>query len=249
MGKITYYSAANGGFEQFTGVPYEQADCIGCHSSTDGRPPVSGRTCDRCHTTAVPQLGADDVDATWDPATSVCLGCHSRQKAEMGLGFSDVHRDMGFDCMDCHSLGDVMGDGNEYLTYQDIGAIDTQCTDCHDASTHSTASDPHAGDVACASCHAQTIIKCNNCHFAAELSGDGKIFYGPPTVNWMWLGNRPKRDGSGTEVYPVNSRTTRSSRSDTSRRTRSRTRAGTAWTATTTLAARTRRSRTTTMMG
>lgn len=208
MGKITYYSAANGGFERLTGVPYTQAFCAGCHSSTDGRPPVSGRTCDRCHSTTDPQLGADDVDDSWDPVTSVCLGCHSRQKAEMGAGWTDVHRTMGFGCMNCHSLGDVHGDGNEYAGLQDIGAIDANCTNagCHDPATFThPAGDPHGGDVSCAACHAQTVTTCNNCHFEAELSGDGKVYPKPPKTGWMMLGNRFKRDGSGeTEVYPVN---------------------------------------------
>jgi hypothetical protein len=57
----------------------------------------------------------------------VCNGCHSRQGLEKSL-YSDVHRDMGFDCMACHTLEDVMGDGTEYLSLQDIGAIDSECT-------------------------------------------------------------------------------------------------------------------------
>jgi hypothetical protein len=208
MGKITYYSAANGGYERLTGVPYETAFCAGCHSSTDGRPPVSGRTCDRCHATNDPQLGVEDVDDSWDPATSKCLSCHSRQKAEMGAGWSDVHRTMGFGCMTCHTLGDVHGDGTQYDGLQDIGAIDANCTNsgCHSPTTFThPAGDPHSGDVSCAACHAQTVTTCNNCHFEAELSGDGKVFPGPPKTGWMMLGNRFKRDGSGeTEVYPVN---------------------------------------------
>jgi hypothetical protein len=213
QGKIEYYSAANGGFERFTGKPYTDPGCIGCHSSTDGRPPVSGRTCDRCHTTADPQLGAEDVDDSWDPATSKCLSCHSRQKAEIGAwppwdpptAWTDVHRDMGFGCMDCHTPEDVHGDGTAYNSLQDIGAIDANCTNCHDPADHSTSTDPHAGAVACASCHAQTVTTCNNCHFEAELAGAGKVFPTPPKSGWILLANRLKRDGSGeTEVYPAN---------------------------------------------
>ncbi|MCL7970514.1 MAG: hypothetical protein M8866_00295, partial [marine benthic group bacterium] len=206
-GKITYYSAANGGFERLTGVPYETAFCIGCHSSTDGRPPVSGRTCDRCHSTADPQLGANDVDDSWDPATSVCLSCHSRQKNELGLGWSDVHRDMGFGCMACHTNEDVHGDGTQYDGLQDLGAIDANCETCHDAGAGFVhpAGDPHDGAVSCAACHAQTVVTCNSCHFESEINGDGKVFPKPPKTGWLMLANRLKRDGSGeTEVYPAN---------------------------------------------
>jgi len=204
-GKTTYYNTVpNRGFEERTNVAYQSLACIGCHSSTSGLAPVSGRTCDRCHDTVDPQLG-DVVNTSW--TDGVCNGCHSRQGLEKSL-YTDVHRDMGFDCMTCHTLEDVMGDGNEYLSLQDIGAIDSECTDCHDAGsgfTHPAGADPHSGDVACASCHAQSIVTCNNCHFEAQVNNTGKFFLKPPAHNWMWLGNRFKRDGSGeTEVYPIN---------------------------------------------
>jgi len=201
-GKTTYYNTVpNRGFEERTNVAYADLACQGCHSAASGLAPVSGRTCDRCHDTVDPQLGAV-VNTSW--TDGVCNACHSRQGLEKSL-YSDVHRDMGFDCMSCHTLGDVMGDGNEYLSLQDIGAIDSECTDCHDASAHSVAADPHGGDVACASCHAQSTVTCNNCHFEAQVNNTGKFFLKPPAHNWMWLGNRFKRDGSGeTEVYPIN---------------------------------------------
>jgi len=204
-GKTTYYNEENGGFERFTGVPYEDLACIGCHSAASGLAPVSGRTCDRCHDTADPGLG-DVVNSGWDDG--VCLGCHSRQKLEVNLGFSDVHRDAGFDCMSCHTLEDVHGDGNEYASMQEVGAIDASCDDCHNAGNnfeHPAGTDPHGGDVACAACHAQSAVTCNNCHFEAQVNNTGKFFLTPPKGGWLWLGNRLKRDGSGeTEVYPVN---------------------------------------------
>ena len=59
--------------------------------------------------------------------------------------------------------------------------------------------------MACASCHAQTVVTCNSCHFESEINGDGKVFPKPPKTGWMMLANRLKRDGSGeTEVYPAN---------------------------------------------
>lgn len=204
-GKTTFYNTVpNEGFERYTEVPYDQLACQGCHSASSGLGPVNGRTCDRCHDTAEPGLGAE-VNSSW--TDGVCLGCHSRQKLEVNLGYSDVHRDMGFDCMSCHTLEDVHGDGTEYNSLMDIGAIDAACTNCHNAENGFThpAGDPHGGAVACASCHAQTSVTCNNCHFEAQVNNTGKFFLTPPTAGWMWLGNRLKRDGSGeTEVYPVN---------------------------------------------
>ena len=204
-GKTTYYNVENNGFERFTGVPYEDLACIGCHSAASGLGPVNGRTCDRCHTTADPGLG-DQVNSSW--TDGVCLGCHSRQTLEWeGAGFSDVHRDAGFDCMRCHSLEDVHGDGNQYSSLQEVGAIDARCENCHNAENGFTHPANHHDDgrVACAACHAQSSVTCNNCHFEAQVNNTGKFFLTPPAKNWLWLGNRLKRDGSGeTEVYPIN---------------------------------------------
>ena len=205
-GKTTFYDAIpNRGFEEATGVAYASLACVGCHSTASGLPPVSGRSCDRCHDTADPQLG-DEVDTDWD--TGVCIGCHSRQNLEKNLGYSDVHRDMGFECKTCHGLEDVHGDGTAYDGLMDIGAIKAACENCHDAGAGFVhpAGDPHGGAVACASCHAQSAVTCNNCHFEAQVPPiTGKFFLTPPAHDWLWLGNRLKRDGSGeTEVYPVN---------------------------------------------
>ncbi|MGD2122553.1 MAG: fibronectin type III domain-containing protein, partial [Gemmatimonadota bacterium] len=130
MGKQTFYNAIpNGGFESLTGIPYDDLVCKGCHTPGFAGGAVKGeRGCQSCHETDDPQLGAE-VDAT---LTGVCGPCHSRQKAEAFVhGFSDVHRDAGMDCMACHTLGDVHGDGNEYVSMLDPGAMDTKCADCH----------------------------------------------------------------------------------------------------------------------
>lgn len=208
-GKTTFYDVVpNRGFEEYTGVAYAELACIGCHSTASGLPPVGGRSCDRCHDEVDPQLG-DEVDTDW--ITGVCIGCHSRQNLERVRGWSDVHRDMGFDCMSCHTLEDVHGDGNEYDGLMDVGAIDANCTNagCHNDTegfAHPAGANPHGEAVACASCHARSSVTCNNCHFEAQVPPiTGKYFLTPPADDWMWLGNRFKRDGSGeTEVYPVN---------------------------------------------
>jgi hypothetical protein len=207
QGKTAFYNEVpNRGFEEYTGIAYSELACIGCHDSSSGLPPVAGRTCDRCHDTVDPQLG-DEVDSNW--TDGVCIGCHSRQKLERDLGYNDVHRTMGFECDDCHGNEDVHGDGTEYDGLMDIGAIKAACENCHSAGTgfvHPAGVDPHGGAVACASCHAESAVTCNNCHFEAQVPPiTGKFFHKPPAHNWLWLGNRLKRDGSGeTEVYPVN---------------------------------------------
>jgi predicted CXXCH cytochrome family protein len=207
-GKPTFYNASNGGFERFTGVPYDQLSCKNCHQSiTDG-------DCTACHVgDPDPQLGA----VIEDQAT-VCGACHGRQGSEVALGFGDVHRDAGVTCSGCHSLEDVHGDGNEYASMLDDGAVDAACENCHnldsdppiDPATHSG----HGDALDCSTCHMKTVTTCYNCHFETELDFDRKVFYGPPPYpgpaaagnSWVFLGNRVYGDGS-TEVHLMNMQT------------------------------------------
>ena len=211
-GKATFYSATDG-FEQFTDVPYDQLACKNCHQTiTDG-------DCTACHTEENPTLGA-----TIEDEEAVCLACHSRQAAEVNLGFTDVHRDsdaeifQGNACSACHGLEDVHGDGNEYDSMLDDGAIDAACENCHNANsdppidpaTHSG----HGDALDCSTCHMKTVVTCYNCHFETELDFDFKAFYGGPPFpgpaaagnSWVFLGNRVYGDGS-TEVHAMNMQT------------------------------------------
>lgn len=177
QGKRTFYdSIPNRGFARFTGQGYDELTCKNCHT-----PSVTGG-CAACHETADPGLG-DEVN------TSRCMGCHGRQGAEVAQGFSDVHRDAGMGCMDCHSLGDVHGDGNVYQSQLDPGAIDAKCENCHatvpDNSYHSV----HGGNMECAACHTQSIITCHNCHWETFEQTNVRKAYGQ-FKNYRLLLNR-----------------------------------------------------------
>jgi predicted CXXCH cytochrome family protein len=185
QGKQTFYdSVPNRGFERFTQIAYEDLSCKNCHlpSSTGG--------CSSCHTTDTPELGAD-VDAS---LTGVCGSCHSRQVAETRAPtgaprYSDVHRDAGMDCMTCHTLGDVHGDGTAYASMLVDGAIDPTCEDCHSTIASNAYHTNHANTVDCTACHTQSVITCYNCHFETEVEKDFKKAYGQFT-NWRFLLNR-----------------------------------------------------------
>ena len=204
-GKPTFYNASNGGFERFTGVPYDQLACSGCHQS------ITAGDCTACHVgDPNPQLGAVIEDQA-----SVCGACHGRQGSEVGLGFTDVHRDAGVSCSGCHGLEDVHGDGNVYASMLDDGAVDAACENCHNANstppidpaTHSG----HGEALDCSTCHMKTVTTCYNCHFETELDFDRKVFYGPPPYpgpaaagnSWAFLGNRVYGDGT-TKVHLMN---------------------------------------------
>lgn len=177
-GMERYYEARTAGFERQTHIPYADLNCKTCHlpSFTGG--------CKSCHGTDSPGLGAQ-VDAS---LSGPCGTCHSRQKAEANL-YSDVHRAKGMGCMDCHTLGDVHGDGKAYLSMNEEGAIDPKCEDCHKQVQNHNFHSAHADDMECAVCHTQSVISCYNCHFETEVYGKKKIPYGQMR-DWNFLINR-----------------------------------------------------------
>ena len=123
-GKGTWYNDSDG-FGNVVTVAYTDLPCADCHNKAlweDAGTTWSEPGCLDCHRS---EPGDAVADAT-------CLGCHSRQSTEVALGLTDVHRDgLGMGCMDCHSQGDVHGDGNAYPTMFAPGAIDAKCADCH----------------------------------------------------------------------------------------------------------------------
>ncbi|MEJ5251891.1 MAG: hypothetical protein HPY54_08975 [Chthonomonadetes bacterium] len=189
LGKATWYSRANGGFESLTNIPITSMTCMRCHPGTkaDGTPidPATYQPgCDDCHTSP----GSPVSDQT-------CLKCHSRQAREMQF-YTDVHRQKGFRCMSCHTLEDVHGDGTQYASWLDEGAVKVKCEHCHRSLASNTAHDIHKEDVDCTACHTQSIVSCYNCHLQSEIQGDVKR---PHTVlkDYMLL---LRRKGSG-KVY------------------------------------------------
>jgi hypothetical protein len=173
-----WYSQEQNGFEQFTGVPYEQLACGGCHT-----------TCQSCH---------DGEPGSTKVSDDKCKVCHSRQQTEISLGYSDVHRDAGMGCTDCHSLLEVHGDGNAYNSMFEAGARNVNCQTCHGAvSSHVEEHQVHQDNIACQSCHMESSVTCVNCHFKAEIEDRQKIAAGK-FHGWQFLGNWEGK------VYPFN---------------------------------------------
>lgn len=172
-GKDFWYGSENGGFEQFTNVPIEELGCTDCHGPTDANgdlyEPWEGSDCKDCHATA----------SDWSVSEDQCLGCHGRQSREAALGFTDVHREMGMPCWTCHGSGDIHGDGTEYDSMLQPGAIDVDCEDCHDESGVALPEDhpdydPHDGKLHCTACHSKSVITCYNCHFESQVESHVK---------------------------------------------------------------------------
>jgi len=200
QGKATWYSAANGGFESLTNIPMEDLPCQNCHAATyaDGTA-VDAATyepgCDDCHV-----IPGDAV------AQTVCLGCHSRQGAEINLSgntnpdvanlFTDVHREAGMECMDCHTSREMhdFTSTDPVNSMAEAGVFDVACMNeaCHQTNYPSNTSHTiHADKVDCNACHSKTVTTCYNCHFESMTDASKKRFYGPPPLNgFAFLLNR-----------------------------------------------------------
>ena len=177
-GKETFYSAENGGFEKLTGIPIEELGCKKCHAKTkaDGTPIKTEEykpDCYDCHKTP-----GDEVE------DKVCLGCHGRQGVELKLEkkmpelFSDVHREAGLGCTDCHTADDVHGVGEEGKSSLLESTIKAKCENCHEAEKN-TAHLLHKEKVDCKACHVKTVISCYNCHLDSLVEAHVKRPYAP----------------------------------------------------------------------
>jgi hypothetical protein len=195
-GKNYWYGEATGGFEQFTNVPIEDLGCVQCHGPTDANgdpyPPDYEPSCADCHAT----------ESAWEVSQDQCLSCHGRQNTLINvLGYTDVHRTMGFECWDCHTVDDMHGDGTEYESMLQPGAVDADCEDCHDTlpPEHSDY-DPHGGDLHCSACHEQTVVSCYNCHFESQVEEHIKRAK-QPLHDFVILANREKDGKVGTMSF------------------------------------------------
>ena len=199
QGKITAYSAENGGAELITGIPIQEVGCLKCHPGTyaDGTevdPATYEPGCRDCH-----------AQAGDTPPQEQCLKCHSRQGLEMRLGYRDVHREAGMGCTDCHNQADAHGDGTRYASFLEPGAVHVRCDDCHregggaptppESAPHSI----HNEKLDCTACHTQSVVTCFNCHFESIAEAHVKRMYSWVS-GYQLLLNRKLEDGR-TRVY------------------------------------------------
>ena len=208
VGKDSWYNDGDG-FSSVVTVNYSDLPCADCHNKAaweDAGKTWSEPNCLDCHESTPGDAVAD----------STCLGCHSRQGTEITLGLTDVHRDvLNMGCMDCHTQGDVHGDGEAYPTMFAPGAIDAKCQDCHGETDLAGLNDfhdaRHMDAIDCSACHMTSAIACYNCHFDNEADDTGTIlhakfasakFGGPGEKAWRFLVNRVTDDLGNTKIFP-----------------------------------------------
>ncbi|MFC2134436.1 hypothetical protein ACFLTH_07440 [Bacteroidota bacterium] len=152
-----WYSEEEGGLEKISGVPYEEHNCSNCHV----------KSCEACHEKKDDVNGGFTVQRV--KSHDVCLKCHfvenmELRKLEKENQSVDVHFQMGMECMDCHSLREMHGDGKIYNTFQQNGASDTRCENCHQELDATESHTVHNGKLHCNACHMENSVTCYNCH-------------------------------------------------------------------------------------
>ena len=190
-----WYSKENGGLETVTGIPFSKLTCKNCH--------VSG--CDKCH--KVEKDGKARYSTKAAGNQSMCLKCHGRQKKVMTIDDSanqqDIHFSMDMECMDCHTQREMHGDGIEYVSHKQLGAMDTKCENCHDDIKPTDSHTVHKEKLDCKACHVRHVVSCTNCHFDT-LVNEGKRA-AIPVSGWVFLMNHRGKVSSATmQTFVVN---------------------------------------------
>ena len=174
-----WYDKSNGGLETVTGVPYSELGCKNCHVAS----------CDGCHKTDIEGKAAYSTKAAKDQA--MCLKCHAREASMMKIdkveNHEDVHVLAGMQCMDCHTGSDVHGNGTEYASMKQVGALSPKCEGCHEKIAQTTSHTVHAGKLDCKACHVRQVVSCTNCHFETLLKTDKRVAV--PVSGWVFLMN------------------------------------------------------------
>jgi hypothetical protein len=153
-GIISSYAKENNGLEKLTG---KNAVEIGCD-----KPECHVKECDVCHTDTLSGRPVYSVDRAKSEVS--CKFCHGDNKESQ-----DTHFARGMKCMDCHSSREIHGDGKEYSSYNEPGAMDTKCENCHTSVGKSKSHDIHKDKVDCAVCHTSEFTTCYNCHIDSWL--------------------------------------------------------------------------------
>ena len=175
-----WYDKANGGLETITGIPYSETGCSKCHVSS----------CDACHKTDVNGKSRYSTEAA--KKQDKCLSCHAREahmimKIDKELNTPDVHFAKGMSCMDCHTAREIHGDGVEYKSMKEQGAMDVKCEQCHGSLPKSASHKIHGNRLDCKACHVRHVVSCNSCHIETMLKEKKRVSL--PVSGWKFLMN------------------------------------------------------------
>jgi len=178
-GMAYWYDKANGGLETVTGIPYQDLDCKNCHV----------KSCDACHRTTIDDKPIYSIMAAKKEET--CLRCHKRVATILQIDKNNnqqnVHSAKGMGCMDCHDARETHGDGVEYKSMRQQGAMDAKCQKCHGTVTPSISHKVHRDKLDCNACHVRHVVSCTNCHIETIIKEGKRVSI--PVSGWVFLIN------------------------------------------------------------
>jgi hypothetical protein len=180
-GMAHWYDQANGGLETLTGIPYDspKLDCLNCHV----------KSCDVCHKTAEGEKSFYTVKAAANQ--EMCLKCHKREigimKMDKDTGQEDVHFVKQMKCKDCHTAKEAHGDGIEYNSMKQPGAMDAKCENCHKSAPQTSSHQIHNNKLECEACHVRHVVSCSNCHMDTLVREGKRVSI--PLTGWVFLMN------------------------------------------------------------
>ncbi|MBN2775187.1 MAG: hypothetical protein JXR31_13100, partial [Prolixibacteraceae bacterium] len=175
-----WYGKEQGGLESVIDVPYEKAGCTKCHVAS----------CDACHKTIVDGKPVYSTEEARKQET--CLKCHAREssmilKIDKNANTPDVHVQAGMTCVDCHTSREFHGDGVEYQSMKQHGAMDVKCTNCHESVSESQSHTVHGDKLDCNACHVRHVLSCTNCHVETMVKTGKRVAV--PVSGWKFLMN------------------------------------------------------------
>jgi hypothetical protein len=197
---MRYWYEKDDGFMQITGVPYDELSCKNCHI----------KTCDPCH--AEKKGEAMTFSTEKARKTETCLPCDGREALSMKFDKqadkNDVHFAADMACADCHEGEDVHGNGKEYTSMRQKGALNARCENCHKKESEEApafdtdiiAHKQHNKSHHCAACHVQSTMACMNCHFGEFLATGKKKGNFIPAKDWLLLINYEGKITSATAM-------------------------------------------------
>jgi hypothetical protein len=89
--------------------------------------------------------------------------------------------------MDCHSSREIHGDGVEYISLKQPGAMDTKCEKCHPSVKPTDSHTVHGDKLDCKACHIRHVVSCTNCHFDTFVKEGKRVAI--PVSGWVFLMN------------------------------------------------------------
>lgn len=180
-GMAYWYDKDRGGLETISGIPYDspKLDCLNCHITS----------CDKCHRVEADKKFSYSAKAARNQ--EICLSCHKREavvaKIDKAANQQDVHAAKNMQCMDCHTARELHGDGTEYASMKQHGAMDAGCEKCHSSVTPSTSHKIHGDKLECKACHMRHVVSCTNCHLGTIINEKKRVDI--KLSGWVFLMN------------------------------------------------------------